>query len=145
MGTAVLRWNATGITIAGVPGVANITGFDRPYGLGFDSAKDLYVADYGHNRIVKLVGSTLVTVGGRADGVLGTSSNELNLPVHMLFDANDNMYICDRINTRIQLWARSATSGTTVAGMKKREKKYELGYRSLPKHRQLDQLFAFLR
>jgi hypothetical protein len=117
----LLRWNTTGITIAGIPGVSNITGLDRPYGLAFDSAKDLYIADFGHHRIQKLVGSTIVTVAGRSDGVLGNTANQLNYPVHMLFDSNDNMYIADRINARIQLWSKGATSGTTVAGMKRRK------------------------
>ena len=137
--TAVLRWNITGITIAGVPGVANINNLDRPYGLAFDSAKDLYVTDYGNHRIQKISGGTPVTVAGGANGVFGSAANQFHFPVHMLFDASDNLYVADRVNSRIQLWAKSATSGTTVAGMKKREKKYELGDRSLPKHRQSDE------
>lgn len=137
----MLRWNTTGITIAGGLGVSIATSLHFPYGLAFDSAKDLYVADYAHHRIVKIVGGTTVTAAGRADQVPGSAATESNLPVHMVFDSNDNLYIADRANGRIQLWAKSSTSGTTVAGMKKREKKCELRYRNLPKHRQLDQLF----
>ena len=116
--TAVLRWNSTGITIAGGPGASNTSALDRPYGLAFDSSKTLYFADYGHNRILKITGGTVVTIAGRADTVAGNAANELNLPVHVLFDSNDNLYIIDRANNRVQFWNNGATSGTTIAGMK---------------------------
>ena len=132
--TAVLRWNSTGITIAGGPGALNGSSLIGPYGLAFDSSGDLYVADYGHNRILKITGGTVVTIAGRADTVAGNAANELHSPVHMLFDSNDNLYITDRGNNRTQLWSNGAASGTTVAGMKRVEERRDEGrWRSLKK------------
>lgn len=115
-----LRWNSSGITILGVAGVpgANSNLVSTPYGLAFDSSSTLYIADMGNSRIQKLLTNTrmAITVAGNADGTFGNSSQALRYPPALLFDANDNMYISDRENDRMQLWMKNSTSGVTVAG-----------------------------
>ena len=117
---ATLRWNSTGITIAGVAAVsgANASLLRLPYGMAFDSSNNLYIADYNNHRIQKLITgtSTTVTVAGSTNGTSGTAMDRLYLPVDILFDSNDNMYITDRGNNRVQFWMKGAISGTTVAG-----------------------------
>ena len=116
-----LRWNSYGITIAGTTGVSGTSSSQLyyPYGLAFDSSGTLYIADFRNHRIQKLINTTLtcVTVAGDTNGSPGNTANRLNLPVDILFDSDDNMYITDRGNTRVQFWAKGATSGTTIAGI----------------------------
>jgi len=87
--------------------------------LAFDSLGALYIADYGNYRIQKLIigTSTGLTVAGQASAALGNDSYHLYSPVHMAFDSNDNMYVSDRLNSRVQFFTRGNLSGTTVAGI----------------------------
>ena len=120
----MLRWNPVGVTIAGVGGVpgTNATLLRNPYGLAFDSSNTLHIVDYVNNRIQKVIPGTkmTVTVAGSSSGTSGSAMDRLSVPVDVLFDANDNMYITDRGNDRVQLWTKGATSGITVAGMNER-------------------------
>ena len=120
--TASLRWNSTGVTIAGETGVSgkNDSLLRYPYGLAFDSSNTLHIADYGNHRIQKLITGTskTVTVAGSSNGTLGNTTDLLYAPADILFDANDNLYIADRENNRVQFWTKGASSGITVAGKK---------------------------
>ena len=102
---------STGVTIS------NSTTF--PYGIAFDSLGALYIAEYSGNRIQKLAkgASTSVVVAGNANRARGNDSYHLNQPVHMTFDENDNMYVTDRGNVRIQFFIKGNLSGTTVVGI----------------------------
>ena len=46
----------------------------------------------------------------------GTAANKFNLPWNLDIDVNNNLYIADSSNSRIQKWFYGATSGTTIAG-----------------------------
>jgi len=87
--------------------------------LAFDSLGALYIADYGNHRIQKLIigTSTGLTVAGQANAAMGNDSYHLYNSVHMVFDSNDNIYVSDRGNNRVQLFIRGNLSGTTVAGI----------------------------
>jgi len=87
--------------------------------LAFDSLGALYIADYGNHRIQKLIigTSTGLTVGGQANAAIGNDSYHLYNPTHMAFDSDDNIYVSDRGNSRIQFFTRGNLSGTTVAGI----------------------------
>ena len=87
--------------------------------MAFDSLGAFYIADSGNNRIQKLIigTSTGITVAGQANAAKGNDSYHLYSPVHMAFDSNDNMYVSDRTNSRIQFFTRGNLSGTTVAGI----------------------------
>jgi len=87
--------------------------------LAFDSLGALYIADSSNHRIQKLIigTSTGLTVAGQANAAMGNDSYRLYIPVHMAFDSNDNMYVSDRRNSRVQFFPRGNLSGTTVAGI----------------------------
>ncbi|CAF4687877.1 unnamed protein product, partial [Didymodactylos carnosus] len=59
---------------------------------------------------------TGITVAGQADGTYGDGSNQLHYPNSVFLDFNEDMYIVDQNNHRIQKWLKNAVSGTTVAG-----------------------------
>ena len=119
-----LRWNSTGITVAGIsgsPGSAN-NQLSFPYDIFLDYANNLYIADRGNHRIQKyLIGSSIgQRVAGNVTG--GSSSDKLSIPSRLLIDSNENLYISDRCNARIQFWRKGANSGITVAGTGKKNK-----------------------
>ena len=93
----------------------------QPYAVALDGAGNLYIADYGNNRIRKVTpGGTISTVAGNGtfgaagDGGPATSAN-LNRPYSVAVDTAGNLYIADFGNQRI----RKVTPGgiiSTVAG-----------------------------
>jgi len=122
--TPVLRWNSTGITVAGIsgsPGSAN-NQLTSPFDIFLDYANNLYVADRDNHRIQKyLFGSSIgQTVAGNVTG--GSSSDKLSSPSRVLIDSNENLYIADTGNYRIQFWRKEVNSGITVAGTGKKNK-----------------------
>lgn len=112
-----LKWNKTGITILD-HATSGIKELRFPLGLYFDVKKEiLYVADGGNNRILKLYSNGQVeTAAGQADGTGGSTDSTLGNPVHAFADENENIYIADWSNHRVQYWEKNAKSGRTVAG-----------------------------
>ena len=122
--TPVLRWNSTGITVAGIsgsPGSAD-NQLNLPYDIFLDYANNLYIADRNNHRIQKfLFGSSIgQTVAGNVTA--GSSSDKLSYPGRVLIDSNENLYITDTGNSRIQFWRKGANFGTTIAGTGKKSK-----------------------
>lgn len=118
-GTAVLRWNTTGTTIAGITatGGSGRNQLSIPSGIELDGANNLYIADYGNHRIQRYFsnGSVDKTVAG--NGIVGISPSQLGTPDDVLLDSNGNLYVSDSSNDRIQFWERGASNGTTIAGV----------------------------
>jgi hypothetical protein len=56
------------------------------------------------------------TVAGQANGTLGTTATFSNNPDGVFIDSNDNLYVSDTSNNRVQLWTNGASVGTLVAG-----------------------------
>ncbi|CAF1361079.1 unnamed protein product [Didymodactylos carnosus] len=115
------RWNLTGITVAGTTGTNGTlpNQLNLPYGIFIDSNNDLYVADYKNHRIQKWLSgaSTGTTIAGLTNCTSGSTSNHLYYPTAVYVDRkNQNLYIDDSGNHRVQLWNNSATNGATVAG-----------------------------
>jgi sugar lactone lactonase YvrE len=114
-------------TVAG-NGTAGFSGDNGPatsaelktaFGVAVDSAGDLYIADYGNNRIRRVSNGAITTVAG--NGTAGSSgdngpatSAELNSPWGLAVDSTGNLYIADSGNNVI----RKVSSGliATVAG-----------------------------
>jgi hypothetical protein len=115
----VLRWNTTGITVAGITGSPGKTNnqLNFPFDIMLDYANNLYIADYSNHRIQKYLfgSSTATTIAG--NGTLGSSQYQLNNPSWIIMDSNGNFYIRDRGNQRIVYWPDGAISGTVVAGI----------------------------
>lgn len=116
---SVLRWNLTGIRIAGT-GAAS-SGSNRlslPRCLHIDANDTLYICDYNNNRIQKWIlgASNGSTVAGYGNGSAGNDSMGLRNPMSIAFDKNNYMYVADYSNNRIQRFAPNSLIGTTVAG-----------------------------
>jgi DNA-binding beta-propeller fold protein YncE len=88
------------------------THFDLPSGVAVLRSGNIVVTDgYGNNRVVMFSkdGKFLKQVGKGAGGPAdkGTGNGEWVLPHKLALDANDNMYIVDRENRRIQVFDRN--------------------------------------
>lgn len=76
--------------------------FFKPADIAFAQNGDLYVADgYGNSRVVKFDkdGKYLLAWGKK-----GTGPGEFNLPHAVRLDKQDNIYVADRENDRIQVF-----------------------------------------
>jgi hypothetical protein len=111
---------------SGDNGLATQAGVNEPYGVTVGPDGNVYIADFGNNRIRKVsppgcVPSTCVittVVGTGAAGASGDNgpptSATLHSPSDVVFDPSGNMYIADYVNNRV----RRVSNGiiTTVAG-----------------------------
>ncbi|MDR2208970.1 MAG: hypothetical protein LBE22_08380 [Azoarcus sp.] len=101
--------------VGGVKGFADGAGsgarFYEPLGIAIDVAGNLYVADYGNNRIRKVTpagevstfagsGATVITEEGFADGM--GSAAQFNQPTNIAIDATGIIYVADTWNHRIR-------------------------------------------
>lgn len=119
--TPILRWNQTGITVAGVAGQSGNSSdkLYNPRGVYLDWSYTLYVADTLNNRIQKYLrdASFGETVAGQASGIAGVGSSYLYQPADVLVDLNNNIYVTDTGNSRVQLWSSGSSTGNTIAGI----------------------------
>lgn len=110
----------TGFAEFGSDGVATDIGSNRPRGMAFDSAGNLYFAESGNDRVRKVdTDGNITTVAGTGTPDLGLDgpaiTSALNFPYGVAIDSDDNLYIADTMNHRIQ---KVDTDGnvSTVAG-----------------------------
>ncbi|PWT76932.1 MAG: hypothetical protein C5B59_05365 [Bacteroidetes bacterium] len=94
----------------------------EPYGIFMDAAMNLYIADYGNNRIRKLVSGTgiISTIAGtgitgyNGDGLSSLSTN-LTAPTGITADIFGNLYIAD-LSQRVLRMDAVTRVITTIAG-----------------------------
>ncbi|CAF1547541.1 unnamed protein product, partial [Didymodactylos carnosus] len=114
-----LRWNIAGITVAG-NGKAGIgpNQLNSPNDLFIDSNGTLYIVDSYNNRIQKWFknANSGVTIAGDMNGAPGSTSDKLYNPNNVYVDKEQNLYISDSRNNRIQLWTKGSLNGTTLIG-----------------------------
>jgi hypothetical protein len=124
----MLRWNSTGITIAGIggsPGL-NASQLREPLDIALGSFNTLYITDYLNSRVQYWTIGDLsgTTVAGQPNASSGATAAYLNYPTGLYVDSNDNIYVSDSDNNCVQLWNNGASVGTTVAGTGRPERKY---------------------
>lgn len=102
-------------------GAATAARFNRPYGITFDSAGNLHVADYGNNIIRRITPAGVVSTIAGSPGVAGSadgtgSSARFDGPQGIAVDAGGNVYVADRGNAIIR---KISTAGvvSTIAGL----------------------------
>ncbi|OKP89213.1 fibronectin type III domain-containing protein [Paenibacillus sp. P32E] len=77
--------------------------FNNPKGVTLDSSGNVYVADSGNHRIQKLtVAAGLWSEYGYQGAVAGTGLGEFSYPAGMAVDNQNNLYVADFDNHRIQ-------------------------------------------
>jgi sugar lactone lactonase YvrE len=90
------------------------SGMFAPAGLAVDSTGRLWVADGGHNRVLRFDNAASKTNGANADGVLGQpdftsdattlTANSMNGPFGLAIDSVGNLWVADNSNSRILLF-----------------------------------------
>jgi len=117
---------------SGDGGPATSAELNLPYGVAFDSAGNLYIAD-SFNMVIRKVSASsgvITTVAGNGAGAnnfpdcLGgysgdggpATSAELNCPVGLAFDSAGNFYITDQFNNVIRKVTTSTNVITTAVG-----------------------------
>jgi uncharacterized protein (TIGR03437 family) len=104
---------------AGDNGPATSAELNEPMGVALDSAGNLYIAEWGNNRIRKVSNGVITTVAGNGTRGYGGDNGPatgapLNYPAGVAMDSAGDLYIADTYNNRI----RRVSNGviTTVVG-----------------------------
>jgi NHL repeat len=104
-------------------GPATLAYLNQPLGLAVDQHGDLFIADFGNNRVREVSAATgiITTVAGNGtagfsgDGGAATKA-ELNRPEGLAVDSHGNLFIGDAANCRIREVSAATGIITTVAG-----------------------------
>jgi len=83
-------------------GTGNTAQFNNPAGVAVDSSGNIYVADYGNNRIRKITPADRIE-DRMVSTIAGTgSTEEFNQPRGVAVDSSGNVYVADTDNNRIR-------------------------------------------
>jgi peptidylamidoglycolate lyase len=78
--------------------------FDKPTDVAIAKDGSFYVSDgYGNSRVVKFSAKGIYLFEW---GISGTAQGEFDIPHSITLDGNDNVYVADRENNRIQVFNR---------------------------------------
>ncbi|ACL17263.1 Carbohydrate binding family 6 [Methanosphaerula palustris E1-9c] len=80
-------------------------GKKNPLGVAVDSNNNVYISYFNSNQIRKFTSNgTWLATWGRADGVHGSNATEFWAPTDIGVDGDDNVYVADTDNNRIQIF-----------------------------------------
>ncbi len=103
--------------------VATSAELNGPSSVAVDGAGNLYIADWGNQRVRKVTAATgiITTVAGNGTGGyngdnIAATSAELNVPWGIALDSAGNLYIADYSNDRIRKVNAATGVITTLAG-----------------------------
>ncbi|CAF1496326.1 unnamed protein product, partial [Didymodactylos carnosus] len=110
-------WATSGSVINTGGSGTGSTQLSGPFDVFIDSNQNIYVADSNNQRVQQWQsgqtnGSTIAGVTSQS----GNGFNQFNSPTSVFVDINDNLYVADLNNYRVQRWASNSVVGTTVAG-----------------------------
>jgi len=89
--------------------------FDRETDVAFDSQNNIFVSDgYGNSRVVKISPDGHWT---KAVGTWGHDQDQFSTPHGITIDAQNNVYIADRGNRRIQVYDDDLNYKKTITGI----------------------------
>jgi|SRR5579883_425302 len=108
---------------AGDGGPAASAKLDQPFDVAFDKSGNFYFSDTNNHRVRRVDAKTgiITTVAGNGkkgfsgDGGKATDAS-LNEPYGIAFDADDNLYIVDRLNFCVRKVTAKTAFITTIAG-----------------------------
>jgi uncharacterized protein (TIGR03437 family) len=117
MSTFAGNGSSTGFGGEGEP--ATLTPLNSPQGVVADPEGNVYIADTGHNRVIRVDSAgnihTVAGTGTPGDAGGGTAMGELYGPTGLALDSDGNLYIADTQNQRICVLAPGGTI-STIAG-----------------------------
>ena len=108
---------------SGNNGPAAAAELNSPIGLAFDSAGDLFIADYGNNVVREIVEGTGEIIAVAGNGTAGDSGNngpataaELNGPIGLAFDSAGDLFLADQYNNVVQEVVKATDDIIAIAG-----------------------------
>jgi DNA-binding beta-propeller fold protein YncE len=111
----ILHYNRPNAPATPPKPVGRMGAFDRETAIAFDKAGNMFVSDgYGNSRFVKISpdGHWLKAVGTNGSGPL-----QFNTPHDIAVDAEDNVYVADRGNNRIQVFDDNMNHQRDITGI----------------------------
>lgn len=108
---------------------ATASTMENPSSLAIDAFDNLWIADYGHSRVLRFSNASLLVSGAAADGVLGQTdfvsenaglgAQSIETPISPLIDPTGSLWVTDNSNHRILLFknARLKSNGAPADGV----------------------------
>lgn len=111
---------AGSVNAGSADGTGKAAGFNTPASIAIDRQDNLYIADYGNNKIRKIIPTGVVTTfaGSGADGSVDATGTEASFedPTGVAVDSNGNLYIADYLNNKIRKITSDGEVSTFAGG-----------------------------
>jgi sugar lactone lactonase YvrE len=120
----------SGTAIITSPGIPSATSLAAPVTVTFDASGNLWLADYGFNRVLEYAppfanGMAATSVLGQVDFTHGDANRSSNSPAAdtlsgpwgLAFDSSGNLHVSDRGNSRLLVFASPLTNGTVATSV----------------------------